>query len=448
MKPAARIQTTIDLLGAIEAETLSLGLPADRVVRNFFRERRFAGSKDRAAITGLAYEVLRHKARLMWRVGQVDGALKTRPRALVIAALLDLHGLDFSSVFEHFSGAGYGPVQLDDAEAAMCRALTGPSADAPAMPDWARLDYPDWMDQALRSRFGPDLEPELNALNQRAAVDIRVNTLRLSRDKVAGQLRDRGIESDLCPWSPTGLRVPGRARVNDLDLFRQGAIEFQDEGAQIASLMCDPRSGMQVVDLCAGAGGKSLAMAAIMTGKGQLHAFDRETKRLRALEKRLRRADVRNVQLGGRPEGGKFEALVGRADRVILDVPCGGSGTWRRNPDLKWRYGVGAIDEFATRQRELLDQGARLVKKGGRLIYVTCSVLEQENEEQVRDFLAANPAFSLIPYQTVWRDVTGTEAPDSASNMSECLQLTPCRHGTDGFFIAVLERLDSKTTCH
>lgn len=437
MTPGARVQAAIELTGEIGADSPAQGPPADRVIRAYFKKRRYAGSKDRAAIIDLTYDVLRRRARLLWLVG--DGAVTDR--ALMLACLSNLRGEDDDGLTQIFSGQGHAPAPLDATERVLAQRLAALPADPPDMPDWARLDYPEWMDGALRARFGAGLEPEIAALNGRAATDIRVNSLKTTRAEVAQALAEESLSSAACRWSPMGLRVTGRARLDSLAAYRDGGFEVQDRGAQVVSLLTDARPGMQVVDLCAGAGGKSLALAAAMKGKGQIHAFDRDGGRLRALNARLQRAGAFNIQIAGPARGDKFESLIGKARRVLVDAPCAGSGIWRRSPDLKWRYRADAIETFAGRQRDLLDRGARLVAPGGRLIYVTCSLLEAENEEPVRAFAAGHPDFKLLPYKQAWRATIGGAPPKTLSSLPECLQFSPHSHGCDGFFIAIFEKL-------
>ncbi|MEE8445942.1 MAG: RsmB/NOP family class I SAM-dependent RNA methyltransferase [Alphaproteobacteria bacterium] len=443
MTPAARIQAAIDLVGDIETSLQPGGAAADRIVSRYFRARRFAGAGDRATITDLVYLVLRQRGRLFWLLGEAGDGDPLSARGLILAALVHPRDMAVADVAGLFTGEGYGPAHLDDRERLLLDRLAAVSAGGKEMPRWARLNYPEWLDAPLAARFGDDLEAELGALNQRAPLDLRVNTLKTSREAAADALATLGAAAEMCPLSPLGLRLAARRPVADSAPFRAGEVEPQDEGAQIAAALVDARSGMQVVDLCAGAGGKTLALAAAMKNGGQIHAFDRDRGKCRALRSRIQRAGVRNTQVLGHPGANKLAALEGKADRVLLDVPCGGSGTWRRNPHLRWRYGADSLAGFGSRQTKLLTTGAGLVKPGGRLVYVTCSVLGAENEERIGDFLTARGDFVLLPFADVWKSALATALPDSAATLSECLQLTPLRHGTDGFFVAILERLDS-----
>jgi 16S rRNA (cytosine967-C5)-methyltransferase len=277
------------------------------------------------------------------------------------------------------------------------------------------------------------------ALCGTAALDLRVNGLKIDdREKARAALAREGVDAARTPLSPIGLRVFERVPLGTLKTFRDGFVEVQDEGSQLAALLADARPGMRVVDFCAGAGGKTLALAAAMENRGHLVACDIAAKRLERATERLRRAGasiVQRVPLTSARD--KWVKRHGQGfDRVFVDAPCTGTGTWRRNPDAKWRLRPEDLADLTALQAEILDSAQRLVKPGGRLVYVTCSLLAEENEQQVAHFLAGHPAFSLLPVGPVWRAVIGTEAPAE----SEMLRLTPARHGTDGFFVALIER--------
>lgn len=443
MTPAARIQAAIELVGDIEASLQPRGAAADRIVSRYFRGRRFAGAGDRAAITDLVYLVLRQRGRLFWLLGEAADGDSLSARDLMLAALVHLQDMAIPDLEGMFTAQGYAPGHLDGRERQLLDRLVAVSRGGAEMPRWAHLNYPQWLDGPLQARFGHGLDAELEALNRRAPLDLRVNTLKTSREAAMEALATLGAAADICPWSPLGLRLASRRPIGDSAPFRAGEIEPQDEGGQIAAALVDARSGMQVVDLCAGAGGKTLALAAAMKNGGQIHAFDWDRAKCRSLRIRIQRAGVRNTQVLGYPRAQKLARLEGKADRVLLDVPCGGSGTWRRNPHLRWRYGADSLAGFSARQAELLVTGAALVKPGGRLVYITCSVLGAENEDRIGDFLAERGDFILLPFADVWKSALATALPDSAATLPECLQLTPLRHGTDGFFVAILERLDS-----
>jgi 16S rRNA (cytosine967-C5)-methyltransferase len=442
MKPAARVQAVIDLLGLVERSIREQGRPADRLVREYFKSRRYAGSKDRAQVTERLFGILRRRAEWMWRLG---GESEISPRLMVAAAVAWDENNGLSGLSGLFDGSAYGPQALSSAETdALAR---GREKSLDGAPDWVVGNYPQWLQSRLEDRFGNNLADETMALNRRAALDLRTNTLKGVREAARAALATEGVSAEPTPLSPLGLRASGRARVTGLTVFTGGWIEVQDEGSQVAALLVDARPGFQVVDLCAGGGGKTLVLAAAMDNRGQIYATDTDRPRLKKLEGRLARAGVRNVQTqradGTRAPGPEEDTLLsgleGRADRVLVDAPCSGTGAWRRNPDAKWRLTPGMLARHLERQSRLLDRAAQLVRPGGRLIYVTCSVLRDENEDRVAGFLARNAEFRAFPVTEVWRDALGTRCPADAVS-GEFLFLTPHRHGTDGFFLAVLYR--------
>lgn len=432
MTPAARAQAAIELIGLIEQSISARGQPADRIIHTYFKARRYAGSRDRAQVTEQVFGVLRRRAQWLWRS---DGEAPPSPR-LMIAAELTTGG---EAVADLFDGSDYGPAALsadeDRALAKMC------STPATAPPDWVAGNFPEWLQPDLEARFGSDIGPEMSALNDRAPLDLRVNTLKSQRQQALEGLASEGVTATPTELSPMGLRVTGRSRITGLKAFTGGAFDIQDEGSQVACVLAQARPGMQVVDLCAGAGGKTLALAAAMENKGQIYAVDNSRHRLRQMKPRLGRAGVRNVQTRRADvlEPAALSDLSKRADRVVLDAPCTGTGAWRRNPDARWRLTPDMLSHHTERQDRLLDRAAELVAPGGRLIYVTCSVLPQENEQRVEAFLARTSDFVALPVTEVWRDGFGTEFPGQAQ-AGPYLFLTPHRHQTDGFFVAVLSR--------
>lgn len=443
MQPGARIQSAIELVAEIENGRGA----ADRTVADYFRSRRYAGSGDRSAIAEFVYGVLRRRAELVWRLDRAgaaplmadDGGAGTA-RLLMIAELALGERGGATEIAARFDGARFSPPALDAAERALLTALTRASgADGEEeMPDWVRGNYPQWLDPALRSRFGAALGPELAALNGRAPVDLRVNRLKADREEALAALSGEGVAAAPCPLSPLGIRLVRRAPVRATPPYRRGWIEVQDEGSQLVALLTGARPGMQVIDLCAGAGGKTLALAAAMENRGQIYACDRDRRRLLRMAPRIRRAGVRNVQVHRVGERGDalLGALAGQADRVLLDAPCSGSGVWRRNPEAKWRLDAAMLDRYQEAQRRLLASAAPLVREGGYLVYATCSVLECENEAQIHRFVERTPGYRLVPVAEVWRRTL----PGSCPAAAETLLLSPHRHGVDGFFVAILER--------
>ena len=302
-------------------------------------------------------------------------------------------------------------------------------------------NLPDWLEPYLDRVFGQGLEREMAALNGSAPTDLRVNLLRADREEARGALAAEGVAAKRTPLSPFGLRLRERVPLGNLAAFRQGLVEVQDESSQIAALLADARPGMRVVDFCAGAGGKTLALAASMANRGKLVACEVSQRRLDRAARRLRRAGVTNVErhaLSGERDKWVKHHRAG-FDRVFADVPCLGTGTWRRNPDAKWRMRPEDLGELVERQQQILRSAARLVRPGGRLIYATCSLLREEDEAQADAFLAATPDFSLLPVGRVWEETIGGASPGG----EDYLRLTPARHGTDGFFVAIFERLEA-----
>ncbi len=439
MTPGARVQGAIELLQAIDAAPRG---PADRVAAGYFRDRRYVGSKDRAAIQGIVYDVLRRRAQLDWWLGRVEIAPPT-PRTRAIACLAKITGWPAEDIDEAFSGERHAPAKLSPEERQALRRLTGGKKgaggiDHPDQPVVVRGNAPDWVAPALQAAFGDRLDQELQALLEPATVDLRVNALKASRDEALMRLKSEGVTAEPTHLSPLGLRLVGRRPLGETGSFKDGIVEIQDEGSQLVALLVDAKPGMRVVDFCAGAGGKALAIAAGMDNKGHVVACDVSAKRLEASAKRLRRAGVHNVERKLlEDENDKWVKRHKHAyDRVLVDAPCTGIGTWRRNPDGRWSLDPKDLEELVPKQARILASAARLVKPGGRLVYATCSLLPAENEAQVAAFLAATPDFVAAPLATLWPSVAAGRAPCEGPY----LHLTPARHGTDGFFAAVLER--------
>ncbi len=431
MTPSARIQATIDILERLGIENR----PADALVSAYFRTRRFIGSKDRSEVAARVYAVLRHHARLGWWLAKVEA--EDTPRNRVIAELTLAEGIAVKDMGRLFSGETYAPIPLDGPEDKLVKATAGQPLDHPDMPKPVRSEIPDWASPSLEAMFGDRFEAEVNALLDQAPLDLRVNELRGTRDEVLQTLIAGKLDVVATPLSPLGLRVKGRPQLGRHPAFQSGLIEVQDEGSQLVALLVDARPGQQVVDFCSGAGGKALALAARMKGKGRVVACDVSKGRLDRGKERLRRAGIDNVEprLLENERDRWVKKQRGKFDRVLVDAPCTGTGAWRRNPDARWR--PMDLERLLGVQREILDSAARLAKPdGGRVIYATCSLLREENEAQVEGFLASHPDYRLIPVETVWDETVGT-GPAPTTGM---LRLSPAANGTDGFFLAVLER--------
>jgi 16S rRNA (cytosine967-C5)-methyltransferase len=425
--PAARIAAAIDLLAAIETDSAR---PADAVANEFFRARRYIGSGDRRAVSDRVWRVLRARRRLQWWLQ----AHPATPRLLVGASLL-LEGWAMDALSQACSGGRFAPAALTAAEKACLAPIEGHTLDHPAMPDAVRLEIPDWLLSHMRARFGPDLAREMAAMAGPAPLDLRVNLLKTTRQAAQAALRAEGWTAKPTAWSPWGLRIADRRPVTAGSTFQSGLVEIQDEGSQLIALLVDARPGMRVVDWCAGAGGKTLAIAAAMQNRGQVVACDVSAPRLDGAVRRLRRAGVHNVERHLIAAGDKWvKRRAGSFDRVLVDAPCTGTGTWRRNPDARLRLRPEDLAELRVKQAEILDIAQTLVRKGGRLVYATCSLLAEENEAQVSGFLERHSDFAVVPLARSWPLDT---PPPCAGDF---LSLTPADHGTDGFFAAVLER--------
>jgi 16S rRNA (cytosine967-C5)-methyltransferase len=427
MRLPGRVSAAIEILDDI----LTGHRPAAVALKDWARANRIAGSDDRAAIGNLVYDALRSKASA---AHMMDSAA---PRALVLAVLARQWGLPVEKIAECCAGQ-YGPGDLsDDERAALAR-------ETAAAPQWIAGDYPEWLHASLQRAFGDEVLIQAMALARRAPVDLRVNTLKTSREKLLKALAR--YNAGPAPLSPWGVRLPvppadGRHPNVEADpAHGKGWFEVQDAGSQIAALLSGARPGQQVADICAGAGGKTLAMAAMMDNRGQLYAHDSDKHRLRPIFERMTRAGVRNVQVIPAGEAERLDGLEGRMDVVVVDAPCSGSGAWRRRPDAKWRFNKRLLADRLEDQRDVLDTAAPLLKRGGRLVYITCSVLPEENDDQVEAFMQRNQDFSAVPYTDIWRETIGTEPPTSAGKSDNALLLTPATHSTDGFFIAVLKR--------
>jgi 16S rRNA (cytosine967-C5)-methyltransferase len=431
MTPPARLSAAIELIDTIDTQRV----PAAKALKEWGTAHRYAGSGDRAAISGLIWDVLRRRASSAWIMDE------DTPRARVLGMLRLERKLDADQIAALCDGGRFAPEPLTEGERAALSERSLDDAPAPIAGD-----YPEWLDGYLTQVFGDDRVAEATAMASRAPLDLRVNTLKAKREKILPSLAHLGAQP--APWSPIGLRIelgadarnPGIHAEED---FIKGAIEVQDEGSQLAALLSAAKPGEQVIDLCAGAGGKTLALAAMMQGKGRLIATDHDKRQLAPIYERLSRAGVHNCDI--RTPKGEGDTLVdihASADLVLIDAPCTGTGTWRRNPDAKWRMRPGALEVRLKDQLTVLDRAATLVKPGGRIAYITCSVLPPENGEQVREFIARHPDFAVVPpSQTV--TVLWDKAEDfTAATLQspEGLLMTPRRTGTDGFFVAVLKR--------
>ena len=429
MRQGAHIKAAVEVL----QEILERHRPAALALSEWGKSHRFAGSGDRAAIGNLVYDALRRKRSFGAQMGSET------PRAIALAAAPSALGLTAAEVIAAADGSPYALEPLSEAEqAGLSRE---PPADAPAP---VLGDFPDWLEPSLRRAFDDEVVPEARGLARRAPVDLRVNTLKADRERVLKALAR--FSPVATPLSPVGVRLPapqGTGRQPNVEsevAHGRGWYEVQDEGSQVAALMAGVGPRQQVLDICAGGGGKTLAFSALMQNTGQVYAYDGDAARLRPIFERLKRAGARNVQVLRAGDAAALEALGPRFDVVFCDAPCTGSGAWRRRPDAKWRLKPANLSQRIEEQRAILNLAARLVKPGGRLVYVTCSLLPEENNDQVEWFLSNHLGFAELPWAEAWRSALGSEPLSSAGRIGESLLLTPARHGTDGFFISVMTR--------
>ena len=435
MTPGARIAAAIDILEAIG----DASIPADDAAATYFRRRRYIGAKDRAQISAHLYAVLRHRAVIDWWIARASrGEIMPNPRSRIMGAVFLVDRWAAEEVAKSFDGGRFRLAALSRDEERLVLGLAGRTMTHPEMPRAVANDIPDWLEPHLAKLYGKQLETEMAALNASAPLDLRVNPLKADRDTARRALAAEHIDAEPTRWSPLGLRVLRRVPLAGTAAFKEGLVEVQDEASQIAALLAGARPGMRVVDFCAGAGGKTLALAAAMQNRGKLVACDTAEWRLERAGKRLRRAGISNVER--RVLSTERDLWVKHHtksfDRVFVDAPCLGIGSWRRNPDAKWRSSPQDLAELVERQRAILDSASRLVKPGGRLIYATCSLLREENEAQAEAFLDAHGDFARYPVARAWSETIGGAGPAGA----DYLRLTPAQHGTDGFFVALFER--------
>lgn len=400
------------------AAVLSPDGPADAKLSAYFRENRKLGAKERAFVAETVYQILRRRRLLEYLADGLDA------RRLLLAALLRLQGISLRELT---------PL-LDKRQLEWAQAIKAKPMDN--LPPALQADLPDWLWDMLAVQYGAEDALQLaRSLQAQAPLDLRVNTVKATQAEVLAQLQAEGLAAQAMPYAPLGVRLQDKVALHKHPLFLEGKVEVQDEGSQLLTHLVAPRRGEMVADFCAGAGGKSLALGALMRNSGRLYAFDVADKRLQNLGQRLKRSGLSNLhsQLLASEHDPRLKRLAGKFDRVLVDAPCSGLGTLRRNPDLKWRQLPQDVAELAAKQRSILDSAARLVKPGGRLVYATCSLLAEENAEVAQAFLAEHPQFRPVSA----RDVLAQQK--IVIDCGEYQQLLPHRHGTDGFFAAVFE---------
>lgn len=428
MRLSGRISAAVDVLTDVEARHR----PVSEALRDWGVSHRFAGSGDRSAIGNLVYDALRRRSSIAWRMGG------DTPWHLAVGAAIFEWGANPRQLNDSFAADHHAPSPLPDDLIAGIEA-----ADLARAPDHVRADLPEWITPHFEAAFGPEWVLEGEALACRPPLDLRVNTLKAERDKIAGQLARLGATPTRL--SPVGLRVPpieGPRRhpnVQAEEAFQRGRIEVQDEGSQLCALVVGARPGEQILDFCAGAGGKTLALAARTENRGQVFAYDADRNRLAPIYERLKRAGARNIQVRP-PQAGSLDGLAGRMDRVLVDAPCTGTGVWRRRPDAKWRVTPKALEKRTAEQDRVLDEAAAYVRPGGILAYATCSLLPPENGERIAAFRAGHPDFRPVRMSDAWRDVVPAGEPPYAADGDDALLLSPHSTATDGFFVALLRR--------
>lgn len=427
MRLGGRLQGAIDILADIEARKR----PVADALKDWGLGHRFAGSGDRAAIGNIVYDALRMRLSHAYLMGDDS------PSALAHAVLFRQWGVTPEALAAELEGDKFAPAPMN--EGALSAFASRSLADADG---FIQGDIPEWLEQSFGQAFGSDWLGEAKALAERPTLDLRANSLKATREKAAKALERAGATP--AKIARYGIRIAageGASRLPNVTAelsFQKGWFEVQDEGSQIVADLVMPQEGDQVLDYCAGGGGKTLAMAAAMNNKGQVHAYDSDRKRLAPIIERLKRAGTRNVQVHDDRKG--LNGLVGRCDKVLVDAPCTGTGTWRRRPDTKWRLTQKNLEERIGQQQDALGQAAEFVRPGGMLLYVTCSVLPQENQDQVEAFVAANPQFEIVEALSAWSSLFGDDAPKPRSADGKTITLTPASTDTDGFFFCRMRR--------
>ncbi len=426
MKPASRIHTSIEILDTI----IKAPVPMDGAIGDYMRSRRYVGSKDRSNVVERVYGVMRAHARLGWWMERMKLEDGPRSRVLLWVSLVEVR--DAKRIADLFDGSKYAPDVLSPQEIKTVHKLVEQDLEHKDMPEAVRIECPASYEATLRAFFGDSFMAEMAAMMEPATLDLRVNDFLKDKEVVKELLAKDDIESDDTPYSPWGLRCRSKAFLSKSKAMQKGFIAIQDEGSQLIVHHCDVKPGMQVLDYCAGGGGKTLALANAMKRKGRVVAMDIDGRRLERGRQRFRKAhlaDIIEVRPLSDEKNRKWLRRQKQSfDVALLDVPCSGTGTWRRNPDLRWQHFGPTLEELLVTQAEILDKVAGVVKPGGKLVYATCSLLPEENEDQIERFLADHPEFEVAPLD------------ESRGLGSPYMRLTPLRQQTDGFFTAVMVR--------
>lgn len=438
MRPESRVSAVIEVLETIHSEwSHGAHNPADNILSDYFKQRRYMGSKDRRFVADLVYFILRYGSTLEWWLEQCHA--DNTPRQIVMMALVLRDHYRREDLEEIFSGKKYAPRQLRVPEWKAIEVCFGQPLIHESMPAWAAYSYPEWLEGRLMQAFNDTFHKEITALNTEAPLDMRTNTLKCpDRSDLIMALDKHHYYCSPTPHSPLGVRLNKRAPVFTTDIYKDGWFEVQDEGSQLVAALVGAKPGQKVVDFCAGAGGKTLAIAAQMQNKGDLLAWDINEPRLKQMHKRLKRAEAYSIipQHIKNEQDDSIKHHYNTVDWVLVDAPCSGSGTWRRNPDLKWRITPKDLSETLATQKSILHHASKLVKPGGSLVYATCSLFEDENENQVKEFLVDHPDFRVEDAPQMWNNLRSWR-----EGLGSYLRLTPHKDGTDGFFAAIIKRL-------
>lgn len=434
MRPQAHLQAVIDLLAAVDESNAAKGLPLDAIIKAYFRKRRYAGSKDRRAIREMLFTVLR-----LWGVGRwwaAQAGLPETPRSWVLGI-----SAAQGQWLEHFAGDGFGPEALSHVESDALAKMQGQTP-----PDWAEANMPKALFDAMQSRYAYALPSMLSALDKRAPLTLRINTAQTTFTQAMARLRGTDIACEPGVFAQSAMHVAAETDLTKHPLMLDGHIEVQDEASQLCAAMVTPPPGGTVVDLCAGAGGKALAIAAL-NPKTRIVACDVSAARLEALKERAARAQVTNIECVVVPRNFPEDLgpqllsdISGKVHQVLVDAPCGGSGTWRRHPEARWRYEAEQISDFSALQLRLARAGAAMLRPGGRLTFATCSLLPLEGEGVYQALLDGDKALRAVDYRTQIHPKMVKKMPETLSNIKECLLVSPHIHGCDGFFVGTLKR--------
>lgn len=415
----------VDELTRALSVILKLDGPADVLMKLFFKSSPHLGVRDRGLIAEGIYYALRHYASLRWAMRPVHP--DRAPRLAALVTLARQHGLE-----------ALPPNSIGREEGPLKNILAAKIEDAPAH---VRAELPQWLFDLIEAQYD-DTAVLYPAMLEGAPLDLRVNLLKANREEVLAELEKNGVQAFATPYSPDGIRLPTKPGLTQWPIYKDGLVDVQDEGSQLIARLVHPHRREMICDFCAGAGGKTLAMGALMRSTGRLYAFDVNEKRLNGMLPRMRRAGLSNVHpIAIRNEkDNRVKRLQGKFDRVLIDAPCSGTGTFRRNPDLKWRLSPAEMDRINDIQKNILEEASKLVKAGGRLVYATCSMIRRENQDVVEAFLAAHPEWHLVPALEVLAQQGITFDPEAAKRFGDYFQMLPHVHNTDGFFAAVLVR--------